>query len=430
MEIFEDINKELGTNYKSNFDIDWRFVRVDCKLSEKFIEKYFDKLSPNIECFQKLSEGFIEKHISNLKLSNIFHYQKLSESFIEKYADGFSLRFIIPIYQKISEAFIEKHKDEIDWFYCSIYQTLSEPFIEKHKDKVDWSNICQFQELSEEFIERNINILNKPFLCSTIIKYQNLSLAFIEKYLTLMPDFKDVSSYQPLTEEVIEKYKDFIDWSCITKYQKLSENFIEKHKDKLSKGHIFECQKLSENFIERFPNKNAVDWFNIAKFQKLSERFIKKHIKELPSEEVAKYQYLSDDLKLNKDFKYFFNKYNNYDLWQYLDVETKKQELIKTGKYECHDDYFIAYKSIRKDRYSHFNFQYQYLPGETYESTCDCTDNENSFGLNVGTYEFAKSFGETKHISTIVKCKIYYKDIGRIVHNGNKVRCFKITVLE
>ena len=73
MEDFEYINKELGTNYKSNFDIDWRFVRVDCKLSENFIEKYFDKISPNIECFQKLSEGFIEKHISAFKLSNIFH---------------------------------------------------------------------------------------------------------------------------------------------------------------------------------------------------------------------------------------------------------------------------------------------------------------------------------------------------------------------
>ena len=30
----------------------------------------------------------------------------------------------------------------------------------------------------------------------------------------------------------------------------------------------------------------------------------------------------------------------------------------------------------------------------------------------------------------IVKCKISYEDIGRIVHDGDKVRCFKITVLE
>ena len=73
--------------------------------------------------------------------------------------------------------------------------------------------------------------------------------------------------------------------------------------------------------------------------------------------------------------------------------------------------------------------QYQYLPGETYESNCDCTSNENSFGLNVGTYDFAKGYLNLK-FDFIIKCKVYYKDIGRIVHDGDKVRCCKITVLD
>ena len=110
-------------------------------------------------------------------------------------------------------------------------------------------------------------------------------------------------------------------------------------------------------------------------------------------------------------------------------MPVKKQKLIKTKLYECHDDYFIAYKAIRPDRYSLFNFQYQYLPGETYESTCDCSESENSFGLNVGTYSHAKQYLIDKR-GIIVKCKVYYKDIGRIVHNGEKIRCFKITILE
>ena len=72
---------------------------------------------------------------------------------------------------------------------------------------------------------------------------------------------------------------------------------------------------------------------------------------------------------------------------------------------------------------------YQYLPCETYESNCDCTDEENSFGLNVGTYNFIKGYLGLR-FGTIIKCKVYYKDIGRIVKDGNKIRCFKITVLE
>ena len=135
--------------------------------------------------------------------------------------------------------------------------------------------------------------------------------------------------------------------------------------------------------------------------QKLSDKFIEKH-----------------KLNINKE-----------NLWQYQDTDFKKQKLVETEKYECYEDYFIAYKAIRNDRYSLYNFQYQYLPGETYESHCDCTSDENSFGLNVGTYNFAKDYLSSRK-GYIVKCKVYYKDIGRIVYDGEKVRCFKITVLE
>lgn len=42
----------------------------------------------------------------------------------------------------------------------------------------------------------------------------------------------------------------------------------------------------------------------------------------------------------------------------------KKNQVFDTELYECHNDHFVAYKSIRNDGYSHyFNFQYQYLKG-------------------------------------------------------------------
>ena len=302
MEDFTYINKELGTNYKSNKEIDWYAVSRKFKLSESFIEKYQDKVN--------------------------WTY--------------------ISAYQKLSEEFIEKFQDKVDWYYISMHQKLSEGFIEKFQDKVDWYNVSTYQKLSEEFIE----------------KYQD------------KVDWYYISAYQKLSEEFIEKFQDKVDWRYLSTYQKLSEEFIEKYQDSL-------------------------DWHRISKYQKLSEEFIEWY-----------------GLIFSKD-----------DFWQYKDVEFKKDKLISTNLYECHDDYFIAYKAIRKDRYSIYNFQYQYLPGETYESTCDCTKDENSFGLNVGTYEFAKDYLGNKN-GIIVKCKINYEDVGRIVHDGNKVRCFKITILE
>ena len=310
-----------------------------------------------------------------------------------------------------------KGNDEINWVNLSSDYTLSEKFIDKFQNKLNWYWLSCSQPLSEEFIERNQDVIN----WDNVSKHQILSEPFIEKYKDSV-DWYNISAYQKLSEEFIEKFQNKVDWDYIATYQKLSEEFIEKFQNKVDWDYISVYQKLSEEFIEKFQDK--VYWNNISMYQKLSENFIERNLKYLNLGLCVSFQKLSDEfikrhnLIVNKD-----------DLWQYKDTEFKKQELIKTEKYECHEDYFIAYKAIRKDRYSLYNFQCQYLPGETYESSCDCTDNEDSFGLNVGTYDFAKKFLNFKP-GLIVKCKIYYKDIGRIVKKENKIRCFKITVLD
>ena len=264
-----------------------------------------------------------------------------------------------------------KGNDEINWIILSKDYTLSEVFIDKFQNKLNWYWLSCNQPLSEEFIE----------------KYQD------KVY------WHYISTYQKLSEEFIEKFQDKVYWHYISTYQKLSEEFIEKYQDKVDWDNISTYQKLSEKFIER--NLHCLNLVLCFNFQKLSDEFIKRH-----------------NLIVNKD-----------DFWQYKDVEFKKDKLISTNLYECHDDYFIAYKAIRNDRYSLYNFQYKYLPEQAYESACDCMVSEDSFGLNVGTYSFAKSYLANKK-GLIVKCKINYEDIGRIVHDGEKIRCFKITVLE
>ena len=111
----------------------------------------------------------------------------------------------------------------------------------------------------------------------------------------------------------------------------------------------------------------------------------------------------------------------------YKTTKFKKRQIVKCGLYECHEDYFIAYKAIRSDRYSHYNFQYQYLPNEVYECHCDYTNYENSFGLSAWTYEGAEDYDST---GLIVKVKVRYEDVGRLVHNSNKIRCFKIEIID
>ena len=196
-------------------------------------------------------------------------------------------------------------------------------------------------------------------------------------------------------------YKDIItnkQWEDISKHQKLSEDFIREFQDKVCWLLISKYQKLSESFIREFQHK--VDWVFISVYQKLSNEFIEE---------------FKDRLDLNRI----------KDSWHYKTTEEKKQAVIDTGLYECHDTYFIAYKGIRSDRHSSFNFQYKYEKGGTYESWCDCSDDENSFGLSVWDKPNARQYCD----ELVVRVKVNYEDVGRVVHDGGKIRCFKIEVL-
>ena len=269
-----------------------------------------------------------------------------------------------------TEKFIEKHSKEVNWCCISKYQKLTEEFIEKHSKEVDWCCISKYQKLTEKFIEKHSKEV----------------------------DWYYISEYQKLTEKFIEKHSKEVDWYNISEYQKLTEKFIEKYSKEVNWDNISIYQKLTEKFIEK--HSKEVDWCCISIYQKLTEKFIEKHkltIKE-----------------------------NN---WLYVSTEDKLKYIKKNTKYKVIDNkYIIAYKSVRSDNYSVYNFQYKYEVGKTYESHCNCnSDNENSFGLSAWTKEKALEYHSR---GKLLKVKINIEDIGAIVHSGNKIRCFKFEVLE
>jgi hypothetical protein len=259
---------------------------------------------------------------------------------------------------------------------------------------VDWEEISYHQKLSEDFIREFADYVN----------------------------WWSISSKQKLSEEYIREFADDVDWEWISKNQKLSENFIKEFADKVNWDHISSYQQLSENFIREF--KNKLNWNCISIYQKLSEGIIREFTDKLNWFNISKYQYLSEDFI--KEFKDRLDIRDIEANWIYKDKEFLKQAVINTGLYECYDDYFIAYKGIRSDRYSNYNFQYQYLPNQIYEAWCDYSSVENSFGLSVWTAKEAHKYCD----ELVVKVKINYEDVGRVVHEGGKIRCKKITVLD
>ena len=150
-----------------------------------------------------------------------------------------------------------------------------------------------------------------------------------------------------------------------------------------------------------FISDGNTDWDYISKYQTLSEEFIEKH-----------------NLKISKS------------CWLYKTKKEKLNYVKKNTNYEIIDNnYIIAYKSVRKDYKSvYFPAKYKYEIGKTYESNCDCNiDEEDSFGLSAWTKKGALDYYDKGRLLLV---KINIEDIGAIVHNNNKIRCFKLTILE
>jgi len=231
---------------------------------------------------------------------------------------------------------------------------------------------------------------------------------------------KDVNLVYDENNEVIDIIDiNKVDWYYISEYQKLSETFIEKHFKDLDKSRISSNQKLSETFIEK--HFKDLDKSYISANQKLSETFIEKHFKDLDKSYISEYQKLSNEFRIN------YNLTIDEDNWLYKSKDFKLDYLKSINTYEVIDnDYIIAYKSVRDDYYSVYNFQYLYEVGKTYESHCDCTNEENSFGLSAWTKEEAIKY----HNGRLLKVKINIEDIGRIVHDNHKIRCSKLEVME
>ena len=238
-------------------------------------------------------------------------------------------------------------------------------------------------------------------------------------------DWYLISERQKLSEDFIREFHDKVHWGNISEYQKLSEDFIRKNQDKVSWYYISSHQKLSEDFIREFQDK--VNWTYISKYQKLSEDFIREFKDEVRWDLISKYQKLSNKFRKEFNLKEFNLKIPK-TCWLYKMPNSKEKYIRKDTDYKIKNEMVIAYKAVRSDGYSVYNFQYHYEIGEEYESHCDCNiNNNNSFGLSAWTLEGANNYYNR---GRIFKVGIPIEDLGAVVHGGNKLRASRIRILD
>jgi hypothetical protein len=196
-------------------------------------------------------------------------------------------------------------------------------------------------------------------------------------------------SRKRLSEEFIVKYDKYLDWYKVSKFSQFSEQLIRRFKNKVDWPHIVEYQKLSNKFRKEFKlAKPEISWINNSVSNKL--RYIKKY-------------------KIDKVYKMGHDKSGHY--------------LIAYKTVIC-----SVFNNVKKEYFSLYDSSYEYHIGEEHESHCDCAMNiENSFGLSAWTKRGAIDYYRN---GTLFLVKIYLKDLGAIVHDGTKLRAFKLTVLK
>ena len=114
------------------------------------------------------------------------------------------------------------------------------------------------------------------------------------------------------------------------------------------------------------------------------------------------------------------------------DKETKKQHISQIGLYEIEDDYITAYKSVRMNNSSWCDASLIYEIGKDYLTFCDYNnDNKRGPGFSAWTIDGAQNYpSPTLNNRNILKVKIHLDDLGACVHNGHKLRCKKLTVID
>lgn len=213
--------------------------------------------------------------------------------------------------QKLGERFITEFKDLVSWMEISKSPFISEKFIEQNKDKLNREGICCSRILSEEFILNNMEFISWEYTLSKQ-KISEKILIEIMDYFISNKENKDytsawcvISAEQELSERLIEKYRDYLDFDLISYHQVLSESFILRNFDKLNKDYIVEKQKLSESLIRRYWKE--LNWSLIPSFQEMSENLISDF-----ADIIEDWFNVFVKQKLSEEFKYRFRDKLNF----------------------------------------------------------------------------------------------------------------------
>lgn len=294
-------------------------------------------------------------------------------------------KYSIDEYKLMTLDFISKNQKNLDWNKVSIYCQLSNDFIFRFRYKLNIDLISKYQSLSSEFLQNYPYLLNwkvglfyqkeinydniwnyfvflnlKGFLHKkeiTTIEFFLLRVNFPEEFLqnfidkfkfylnyNFKPLFKNLYKHQKLSEKIIIRNKNILDWNYITKYQYITFEFLDDiyiYIDWKVFTLKYFCSNLYYNFLP-----DDIFYLSITKYMNYIQwKDIIKFVTFLPEKYIIGN---SQEMKMFKQTQpYYFSIY----LYRY-------KLLIKLQKYITH----YLYKPLNGPMY--LNIKKKYIINE------------------------------------------------------------------
>lgn len=279
-EFWEPILKliQIGGNTKFSIDflremkdnIKWELLANQIIFEDKVMKEFWDKIDWIYVIYNyKMTEEQMEFYIEKVVLD-----QHNNQSF---YAP-------LCTHQTLSEQFIEKHfnifKNCLE-LICQ-YQTLSEEFIERHKDEFDWRDVSSFQDMSEDFMFKMERYINWDIIHETKELSPHSVMKIYNEFMN-NKNYRWINKFNKITENFIIRYWDRFkwDWDAIMPVVKFSEDFIIDYGDEIDRWDLIcETQEMSEELIEELIEQNKFNFNLYILHAQVSEDFLRRHFEK------------------------------------------------------------------------------------------------------------------------------------------------------
>ena len=255
-ESVDDLIELIHHDYKN---IIWDEVSIDEKnINHAIMEEFAIKLNFDIiSQFWTLSNTTIEKFIKYLNGNLISRYQILSDYIIKKFIHTLN-KALVTQYQKLSHTSMELifhlHEAERILFYQDVPDSLMPEILVR----ICWNSINYELNLSDRMIMKYFNV----FDMKVISRWQKFTINSLAKIITKI-EWVFACQNPSLTDEMIEKFDEFIVYSVVCQNLVLSEKSRAKY-----------ILKVTDADMQKYLDADRNAWDYLRKCPNLSREFL------------------------------------------------------------------------------------------------------------------------------------------------------------